>query len=152
MRYPDVIKGGFWLILGIVLSLWSTNYEIGTVMQPGPGFLPLILGLLLIFLSIVLLGQARKASQGVGRPPITFQPGGWKRVFFTAVILILAGFLFERMGYILTVFLLMICLMWRVGGLHWKRVFAIAFLTTLGVYIVFILLLDQPFPRGFLGI
>jgi len=34
----------------------------------------------------------------------------------------------------------------------WKRILLTAFLTTLGVYIVFVLLLEQPLPRGFLGV
>ncbi len=151
MKYPDRVSGIFWLIIGLVLSVWSTRYQIGSFAQPGPGFLPLILGLLLIFLSLVLLAKAKKTSP----PTETAKPSStarWGKVVYTVIILLATTFVFERIGYMITVFLLMLLLM-QAGGLRsWKKVLLIAFGTILGVYIVFVLLLQQPLPRGFFGV
>jgi ABC-type polysaccharide/polyol phosphate export permease len=85
------------------------------------------------------------------RFPITF--GGLKKVAFTILILLLAALLFETIGYFLTVFLLIVFLMMVGTELKsWKKIIITALLTAIGVYIVFVLLLEQPFPRGLLRI
>ncbi len=150
MKYSDLMSGVFWLIVGLLFSFWSIHYKIGNITQPGPGFLPLALGFLLIFLSITLLIQARKSflTKDMVSP---FLSAGWEKVAYTILILFLTTFLFERIGYLLTVFFLMLFLM-LVGGLKsWKKILLIAFLAAAGVYLVFVLLLEQSLPRGFLG-
>jgi uncharacterized membrane protein YfhO len=145
MKYPELIGGVFWLLIGILFSLWSISYKIGSLIHPGPGFFPFLLSILMILLSLIWLKQAKK------RFPITF--GGLKKVAFTILILLLAALLFETIGYLLTVFLLIVFLM--VVGTElksWKKILITAFLTAIGVYIVFVLLLEQPFPRGLLRI
>lgn len=151
MKYSDLISGIFWLVLGLLISIWSTKYKIGSLVQPGPGFLPLALGLLLIFLSlIILIGQARKSFLDKEKVAFLSTPGGWKKVAYAVLILLLATFSFEKIGYLLTVFLLIVFLMLGAEFRSWKRALLTAFLTTLGVYLVFVLLLEQPLPRGLL--
>ncbi len=53
-NHKDLIGGLFWFGMGLLLSFWATLYQIGSLIQPGPGFLPLVLGLLLILLSFIL--------------------------------------------------------------------------------------------------
>jgi len=46
----------FGSLLAFLLSVWSlTTYEIGRLTHPGPGYLPLALGIILILLSLILL-------------------------------------------------------------------------------------------------
>ena len=78
MRYPNFISGIFGLCIGLLLSLWSTCYQIGSFLQTGPGLLTLILGLLLILLSLILLGQAKKSFSAVQNLAPAIPPGGWK--------------------------------------------------------------------------
>jgi hypothetical protein len=154
MKHRDIVSASFWLVIGLGLSIWSlTSYEIGRLTQPGPGYLPLVLGIILILLSlIVLLGQMKKAP---GTRPVVVaapRPGGWKKVLYTVLLLMVAAFFFERVGYLLTFFFMILLLMKGAEWQSWKRILLTAFLTTLGVYIVFVLLLEQPLPRGFLGV
>ena len=154
MKHRDAVSGLFWLVIGLGLSIWSlTSYEVGRLTQPGPGYLPLALGIILILLSLILLvGQMKKASgtrQAVVSAP---HSGGWKKVVYTVLLLIVAAFFFEEVGYLLTFFFLILLLMKGAEPQSWKRILLTALLTTLGVYIVFVLLLEQPLPRGFLGV
>jgi hypothetical protein len=151
MKYPDLISGLFWLFVGLLLSVWSLTYQIGGLTQPGPGYLPLTLGILLILLSIFLLGGHRKKTSN---RPVSFSSstGGWKKVVYVVVILGLAAFSFESLGYLLTFFLMIGLLMKGSERLSWRKIVLTAFLTTAGVYVVFVLLLEQPLPRGFLGV
>jgi putative tricarboxylic transport membrane protein len=147
----DFVAVTFWLIIGLSFSIWSTTYPIGNLYRPGPGFVPLILGILLIFLSLLLFKNAKRSRS---LPKVTFSsfPGGLKKVACTALILILAAFLFERIGYLFTIFLLVAFLMRAVEPQSWRATLITAFSAALAIYLVFDLLLKQPLPRGPLGI
>ena len=65
MKHRDIASGVFWLVIGLGLSIWTlTSYEIGSLTQPGTGYLPLALGIILILLSLILLiGQDEEGSR-----------------------------------------------------------------------------------------
>jgi hypothetical protein len=152
MKYAHYIGVIFWLAVGLLLSLWSLSYNIGTLSQPGPGFYPLGLGILLIFFSLILLGQGIRSSPETKKTPPFSVSGGWKRVAYAVLILLLLTFLYERIGYLLTFFLLIMLLMAGAGPQSWRRIILVALFSALGVYLVFVRLLQQPLPRGFLGV
>jgi hypothetical protein len=151
-KHKDLISGLFWLAIGLLLFIWSTSYPIGTLIQPGPGFLALALGILLILLSLILLVRAITSSFASREAPLPSLFGGWMKVAYTVLILILGTYFFERIGYMLTFFLLVIFLMRGAGSKSWKKILLVAFCSALGIYLVFVLLLEQPLPRGILGI
>jgi hypothetical protein len=150
MKHRDLISGIFWLAVGMILSLWSTRYPIGSLVEPGPGFLPLGLGILLILLSLIVLFGTRKSSPTAKGPSPSSAGGGWKKVAYTVLVLVLAAFFFEKVGYLITFFLLVMLLMAGAGRQSWKRILLVALLSAAGVYLVFVLLLEQPLPRGIL--
>jgi hypothetical protein len=154
MKSSDLISVIFWLVVGLLLSFWSTRYQIGSLAQPGPGFYPLGLGILLIFFSLTLLGQGIRSPQATKKAaPSSFSvSGGWKRVAYVVLVLVLLAFFFETIGYLLTFFLLIMLLMAGAGLQSWKRILLVAFFSALGIYLVFVLLLQQPLPRGVLGL
>jgi putative tricarboxylic transport membrane protein len=143
------IAGLFWLVLGVFFSIWSTSYEIGSPLQPGTGFYPFILGLLLILLSIILLLGQRKRSQEEMSTSLQFS--GRKKIVYIILILTFAGLFFEKIGYLLTFFLLIFLLMIGTTSRSWKQIFLIAFFSVAAIYIVFVLLLKQPLPLGLIG-
>lgn len=152
MKIPDLISGAFWLGLGLLLSIWSIRYKIGGLTQPEAGFFPFVLGLLLIFLALILLlEQAKKTSLAIQKGGFSFLYSGWKRVAFPIFTLIFATFIFEKIGYLLTVFLLIILLMRGTGPQKWGTILITAFLSVTSVYLVFVLLLKQLYPYGLLG-
>jgi putative tricarboxylic transport membrane protein len=153
MKDRDMASGLFWLFIGLGLSIWTvTSYEIGHLTQPGTGYLPLALGIILVLLSLILLiGRMKKAGGTEQSSPPDFHPEGWKRVAYTVLVLVVAAFFLEQVGYLLTFFLLIMLLMKGVERQSWKRVLLTALLTTAGVYVVFVLLLEVQLPLGFLG-
>lgn len=151
MKYKGWIGGFFWLIVGVVLSIWSSHYRVGNIIKPGPGFFPLGLGFLLILFSLLLLlGQLRKLSTLQQTP--SFVPGGWKKVAYVVSILLVSTFVFEHLGVLITFFLLVIFTMRWAGSQSWRRTLFTALFSTLGIYFVFVLVLKQQLPRGLLGI
>jgi len=152
MKYAHFISVIFWFAVGLLLSLWSLSYNIGTLTQPGPGFYPLGLGILLILFSLTLLVQGIRSSPTTKKVSPFSVSGGWKKVAYAVLVLLLLTFFFETIGYLLTFFLLIMLLMAGAGMRSWKRILLAAFFSALGVYLVFVLLLKQPLPRGFLGV
>jgi len=150
MGRKDLISGIFWLSLGIMFSLWSSSYQIGSFAEPGPGLLPLILGILLILFSLILVARGLMAYRSQETRTAVSLPSTWKRIAYTLVVLLFATVLFEEAGYLLTIFLFSVFLMLWTEWRNIKKVLITAFLTTLAVHIVFVLLLKQPFPVGFM--
>lgn len=153
MNHRNLIGGVFFLLLGILLSAWSTSYRIGSMARPGPGFLPFGLGLLLVFLCLILLGtQLKRTSFTSQTVRVSFQPGGGAKTVYNLSLLVFATFLFERIGFTLTVFFLLFFLMLGADPGKWKKVIFISLFVTFGIYVIFIIMLKQPLPRGFFGI
>jgi hypothetical protein len=150
MERKDLTSGIFFLSLGILFSLWSSSYQIGSFAQPGPGLLPLMLGILLIFFSLILVARGVRAYRSQKKGSVVSLPDSWKRIAYTLVVLLFATVLFEKAGYLLTIFLFIVFLMLWTEWRNIKKVILTAFLTTLAVYLVFVLLLKQPFPVGLL--
>jgi putative tricarboxylic transport membrane protein len=148
----DLVSGLFWLGIGLLLSIWSWTYQTGTLTQPGPGFLPLGLGGLVTLFSLVLIGSTLKSRELGARKTVSFLDGHWEKVLGTIVVLLVAGFFFEKVGYLLTFFFLSLLLMVMAGLRSWKQILLVAFFTALGVYLCFVLLLKQPLPTGLLGV
>jgi hypothetical protein len=147
----DLVAATFWLFIGLFFSILSATYPIGNLYRPGPGFVPLILGMLLIFLSLILF---RKSKRSRSLPIVAFSssPGRWKKVAYTVLILILAACFVETIGYLFTIFLLVAFLMRAVEPQSWRATLLTAFSAALAIYLVFDLLLKQSLPRGPLGI
>jgi ABC-type xylose transport system permease subunit len=153
MKYSDTISGLFWFFVGLWLSIWSLTYEIGRLTEPGPGYLPLALGIILILLSLILLlGQRKRDSRKKQIVSSSPRGSGWKKVAYTVLVMAVAAFFFEKVGYLITFFVLIVLLMKGAEAQSWKRILLTAVLATLGVYIIFVLLLEQPLPRGYLGV
>ena len=151
MKHSDLIVKIIWLVIGLLLSVGAYLYPIGSIVQPGSGFFPFIMGLLLIFLSLILLlsGRAKNATSNSQEAQPLF--GKWKEVGFTILIMLLATFFFEMLGYLITLFLLTFILMFKSRTLNWKKILFITIGSVAGIYIVFVLLLKQNLPVGLLN-
>ena len=149
MRKREITSGLFWLLIGLVLTVWSATYPIGSVTQPGTGFLPLGLGILLLIFSAVLLIRAFRLPATAGR--VSPLPERWLSLAMTVLVLIVTIFLFESLGYLLIFFVLALVLPLLAGQITLKRSFIFAVLCTAGIYIIFVWLLKQPLPTGVLG-
>lgn len=138
------------MMVGLILTIWSATYPLGNLAQPGTGFLPLGIGILLLIFSTVLLIRALKLP-AAGKEKTPMLPGRWVNIALTVMILVAAVFLFEKIGYLLIFFVLSLVLPLLAGQITLKRSFLFAFLSAAGVYIIFVWLLKQPLPTGFLG-
>lgn len=150
MKSADSIGVLFWGSLGVLISLWSTRYGIGNITNPGPGLFPLLLGLCLIILSFILFFQIKKLPGPGPRVASLFSFQKGIRVVFTLLVLLAAVFLFERLGYLLSIFLLVFSLLRIAEMPGWKRGLVISLSAAFGVHLIFVVLLEQPLPQGWI--
>jgi hypothetical protein len=64
VRKRDFYAGGLMILFGLVMSLKGPDYRLGTLMHMGPGFLPTVLGVILICLGIAIAGAGLTAADG----------------------------------------------------------------------------------------
>lgn len=80
-RNQDLMAGGLFALIGMATSLSSLGYALGTMRRMGPGYFPLLLGILLAGLGVALMvqawrkGAAEPVDWGSIRPPL-FVLGG----------------------------------------------------------------------------
>lgn len=109
----DVVAGAILLLFGVVVALLSLSYEIGSLRRMGPGYFPLLLGLLLCGVALLIIGeglgkywQSRQRSETEGRSSNVLEIG-WhdmRALSLPLVAVLLFALLLERAGLIPAVF------------------------------------------------
>lgn len=150
MKRNDIIGGLFFLAVGIVFAVYSQSVDIGTMEEPGPGFLPLWAGVLLGIMSAVLIVKAFFQKYGAGEAFFA-EHDSWKRVCMVVGSLVAYNFLLVPLGFVLTTFCFVAFLVKCIFPQPWLRTTVTAVLSTAGAQIVFVNLLELQFPKGLLG-
>jgi uncharacterized membrane protein len=140
----EVVGSLFWLAVGVFFGVGGIMLKPGTLRNPGPGLLPLIMSLLLISFSLLILAKGLIGPQGI------LKGIQWKgqavvvaSVFFYGLLLQLLGFFFSTF----TLMLILYGLMFE-GTNKWPRVFFYAAVTALAGWLLFSVALKVPFPKG----
>ena len=115
--------------------------------QPGSGFMPFGLGVILAAMAILIILTHRGSDEK--RIPF-WQPKAWCRPLMALIIMIAYAFAFDDLGAVASVIVLVTA--WLLLLEKKRAVVAVGtgLLTGLVVYVVFERLLMTPFPRGFL--
>ncbi len=154
MKKRDAVTAIFWILLGLTISIWSATFPFGSLKAPGPAFLPLTLGLILILLGSILFLQTITPKEG--SPKGTFvslipERAAFIRVAFSLGGMLLSAIFLEFLGFILTVFCLILFLMRAIEPQKWRVAIFYALVSALSSFIVFQVIFKTSLPRGFLG-
>ena len=136
--------------LSVFVLVEASKFPFGTLRMPHAGFWPMTLGILLAILSVIHLVMTLKRVTGKGAP-FWSKPGEWKKVVLVLVPLLVFCFFFERLGFLISTFLLLGFLLRVMKPLQWWRVLVIAGLCSILTYFIFKSLLGVQLPAGLLG-
>ena len=151
MEKYDRISGMFWLLFGIFIFVGAQSYSFGSLHEPGGGLYPSLLGILLILMACVLLANSRKKNiEEV--PSWNLKGGGLRRSLLTLCGLLVIPFLFNILGFYLTIFLFILFITRAVLPLPWLTALATSLFSTVGGYFLFESWLKIQFPRGLFGL
>jgi putative tricarboxylic transport membrane protein len=149
MAKKDLFSSLFFILLSIYVCWESVHLRIGTFSKPGPGFIPLLSGLVLGFLGMIVFLRALIAKPLRGT--ISKETSPWTYLVFTFCSMIGFVLFMDDLGFNLTTFLFVGILLKVVEKKSWIIAIVSAIGVALGAYIVFDLLLKSQLPRGPFG-
>jgi hypothetical protein len=141
--HKDFFSGLMFLFVGIAFAWGATNYTIGSGARMGPGYFPLVLGVVMAIMGAVLTMTALVVETVTGDP---IGKWAWKPLFFVIIANLLFGILLgglpslglPAMGLIVAIYVLVI--VGSMAGSEFKLVPSIILATALaiGSYVAFI--------------
>jgi len=146
----DIVVIIFWIGLSLFVLTFSFKLGLGNLRDPGPGFMPFLLGVVLFiiccFLLLKLLLKVYKRSEIVKEDHghIYF----W-RIGLVLVSLYAYALLLETMGYLIATFILLSILFRSAGSKKWVVLLVSSAVTVLITFFAFTYL-GLRFPMGIL--
>jgi hypothetical protein len=92
--HRDILAGTLFVVIGAGALLGARSYPVGTAMQMGPGYFPVVLGWLLILLGALVGLRAARARDW---QPIAWT---WSPLAWTSASILAFGFLMPRFGLV----------------------------------------------------
>ena len=121
---------------------------LGSLSDPGPGFLPLIAGTIIgiLALSNFLISTIRETSKDW-----SWFPRRWRTLGFILVALFAWAFLLETLGFLVGTFLMMASLFFEANPQRWFLALGGSAILVLATYLIFDVWLLIQLPRGIWG-
>jgi putative tricarboxylic transport membrane protein len=152
MARHDPVFAFIWIALGVFLCAESSSLGLGSIMEPGPGFMPFVMGSVMIGLAIALFLESYLQTRKIPSKKISpWSDVYWKKVLYVAVIMLAYAVLLSKLGYLLDTFILMVFLLKSGASIKWPTAIFVGALTSSVSYFLFGIWLHVPFPRGMLG-
>jgi putative tricarboxylic transport membrane protein len=151
MGKADRISGLFWLLFSLFVSYESYRMGLGSVYQPGPGFLFFWTGIVVALLALTVIIRSR----GARAPDKTAEAATGKRYGAKIVPVLVALFLYallmEWLGFTIVTLLLFIFLLGFIEKKKWWFAILVSLAVTAGAYLLFEVGLKSQLPKGLLG-
>jgi hypothetical protein len=147
----DFYSGLLFMAVGIAFAWGATNYKIGEAARMGPGYFPLMLGILLAIVGLVVTFMALTVETEDGDKVGKF---AWKPLFFIILANLLFGVMLgglpsiglPYMGLVAAIYVLTFVAAMAGEEFDFKEVLILATLLAALSYVAFIALLKLQFP------
>lgn len=97
----DLLAGLIFIGFGLAFGYASLNYQVGTAFRMGPGYFPLLLSGIIIFLGVIILLQSFATAAEEG--PIGGVP--WRGLALIMAALVFFGFTVRGLGLLPSLFI-----------------------------------------------
>jgi hypothetical protein len=137
----DTLAGMTFVALGVAFAIGATTYEIGSTLQMGPGYFPLVLGGLLVVLggTIVAKGFLDQAGEDIGTIP-------WRALGLVLGAVLFFGLTIRGLGLVPSVFIAALMSAFASQRTGVVMAIAIAVGLTILCVVVFVLALSLRLP------
>lgn len=139
----DFFAGVMFTVVGVAFAWGATTYNVGSGARMGPGYFPLMLGIVMAFIGLIIMFTGLTVETATGDP---IGKWAWRQVFFIlganlAFGILLGGlpsFGIPAMGLIIAIYALVLIAA-QAGSKHaLPSVLALATVLAVGSYIAFI--------------
>lgn len=147
----DFFSGLMFMGVGAAFAWGATNYTVGTGARMGPGYFPLLLGVLLAILGAVITFESLVVETEDGEKIGSW---AWKPLFFIIAANLVFGVLLGGLpsiklpafGLIIAIYALTFIASLAGDGFQFKGTFVLATVLSILSYMAFIVLLKLQFP------
>jgi putative tricarboxylic transport membrane protein len=149
VRRYDLVSTVSLMALAVYVTMSGLRLGFGAWHEPGPGFLPVLFGLLLGGLAgiwcvmAVVGGWADRTAR-----PFFADRGGLRKFGLTLGALMAYGWLLERLGFPLTTLLFLMFLLRAIEPQRWRLTLTTALVTMILCVLVFQIWLQVQLPDG----
>lgn len=141
--------GLFWLAIGAFITWSGKDLGLGQLSEPGSGFALYWIGLIMSALSLSVITHAvLKGSESLSS---LWAGTRWQKVLLVTGLLLIFGFLFETLGFVVCALGLLLFLMFFVDPVEWWVAILVSFGATFGVWYVMSKWLKIQLPSGILA-
>ena len=139
----DFWAGLMFVVVGLGFAWGALNYRFGTSAQPGPGYFPFGLGILLALLGAFTLFESLTIDTDDGEPVGSM---AWKPVVVIIGAIVLFGLLLPRLGLIIALPVLVVSSALAGDEFHWGEAMLNALILTVASWAIFSWGLSLPLP------
>ena len=149
--HKDFFAGLMYLVVGGAFAIGATEYSIGSGARMGPGYFPLILGILLAIIGLVISFKATLNGPGNGDPVGKW---AWRQILFILGANFAFGILLVGVpalgipgfGLIVAIYGLVLIASFARKDVDIKETLILATILAVGSYAVFVWALNLQFP------
>ncbi len=153
MKRDETIGGIVLLLFGLVTVILSLKMTLGTFRMAGTGLFPLFLGIILMILSsLFILRLLLEGKEGHVKKESSESPESSVQLILFLGTMVLVTLFFNKLGYSLCAFLLMVALLRVLGVKRWTLTLPLSFATAVVCYFLFVQWLKIPLPKGWIGL
>jgi hypothetical protein len=146
MLRADRVAGGVLVALAVGVLIESRVLPLGSLRHPGPAYMPVLLALLLLGFGVLL---ALRRSDASGQPATW---SDWRHAVAILASCAFAALALERLGYRLTILIVLVFLLAVVERRGWLVTSLFAVALAFGSFYLFSTVLRVPLPLGPFGI
>ena len=147
----DFFSGLMFMGVGVAFAWGATTYNVGEGARMGPGYFPLMLGILMAVLGAAITFKAL-VVESVGGDKIG--KWAWKPLIFVILANLIFGVLLAGLpslgipafGLIVAIYALTFIASMAEGGWKVKNTFILATVLAVGSYVAFVMVLKLQFP------
>jgi putative tricarboxylic transport membrane protein len=149
MSKADQWSGSVWFIFSLFACYLSYKLGLGTVHQPGPGFVFFWTAIVVAVLSLVVVVKSF-AEEPTEEKKVYFTTSGVRKTVLVLLALFLYGLLLEWAGFIVMTLLLLIFLLRAIEKKTWLFTLLMSLTATALSYLLFETALQSQLPKGLL--
>ena len=139
----DFFSGVMFTVVGVAFAWGATTYNVGSGARMGPGYFPLMLGILMAVIGLAIMFSGLTVETEDGEP---IGKWAWKQVFYIIGANLAFGVLLgglpsvgvPAMGMIIAIYALVIIASLAGSEFHLRSVLILATVLAVGSYIAFI--------------
>ena len=146
MRRRGRWAGLVWIVLGGGIAAEGARLGLGKMEQPGIGFMPCVVGIAMAVCGLLILAPPGRRSNAFESAILPEQ--AWTNLAAPLAGLFAFACVLQPLGFVAAAFLLQFFLLKVSGTRGWMRAGALAAAITAASWLVFVVWLKLPLPKG----